>query len=87
MGIKILCWYFCWYISCELEKNRCAAMASLSSVIDPTSTKHRSTVVIVVQKSPTPQRFRAFLMMQEWADYLDRLKAGADVIPITGKVA
>jgi integrase len=22
-------------------------------------------------------------MMQEWADYLDRIKAGADVIPIT----
>ena len=39
MGIKILCWYFCWYISCELEKNRCAAMASLNSVIDHTSTE------------------------------------------------
>ena len=26
-------------------------------------------------------------MMQQWADYLDRLKAGAEIIPITGKVA
>ena len=26
-------------------------------------------------------------MMQTWADYLDELKAGADVIPITGRVA
>jgi len=22
-------------------------------------------------------------MMQEWADYLDKLKAGAEIIPIT----
>jgi integrase len=27
------------------------------------------------------------VMMQEWADYLDRLKAGADVIPLWGNVA
>ena len=27
------------------------------------------------------------VMMQEWADYLDKLKAGAEVIPITGRVA
>ena len=26
-------------------------------------------------------------MMQIWADYLDKLKAGADVIPIRGKLA
>ena len=26
-------------------------------------------------------------MMQQWADYLDELKAGAKVIPITGKSA
>ncbi len=26
-------------------------------------------------------------MMQQWADYLDKLKAGADVIPINGKAA
>lgn len=26
-------------------------------------------------------------MMQEWADYLDKLKAGAEVIPLHGKVA
>jgi integrase len=26
-------------------------------------------------------------MMQEWADYLDRLKAGADVIPLRGNAA
>jgi integrase len=26
-------------------------------------------------------------MMQQWADYLDKLKAGADVIPLHGKVA
>jgi integrase len=26
-------------------------------------------------------------MMQQWADYLDKLKAGAEVIPITGKAA
>ena len=25
-------------------------------------------------------------MMQQWADYLDKLKAGADVIPLHGKV-
>ena len=25
------------------------------------------------------------VMMQEWADYLDKLKAGAEVIPITGR--
>ena len=31
-------------------------------MIAPTSTKQRYTVVIVVQKSPTPQRFRAFLL-------------------------
>ena len=77
-------------------------MISEDSSIAHTSTKHRSTVVIVVQKSPTPQRFRAFLlsissnvaieshgvtaynrtkflddrrvMLQEWADYLDKLK-------------
>jgi hypothetical protein len=26
-------------------------------------------------------------MMQLWADYLDKLKAGAEVIPIHGRVA
>ena len=26
-------------------------------------------------------------MMQEWADYLDRFKAGAAVIPLHGKAA
>jgi integrase len=26
-------------------------------------------------------------MMTAWADYLDRLKAGADVIPLHGKMA
>jgi len=26
-------------------------------------------------------------MMQHWADYLDKLKAGADVIPLHGSVA
>ncbi len=31
-----------------------------------------------------PERRR---MMQEWADYLDRLKAGADVIPLRGNAA
>ena len=36
------------------------------SVIDPTSTKHRSTVVIVVHL------MTARYVMQEWADYLDR---------------
>jgi len=31
-----------------------------------------------------PERRR---MMQEWADYLDKLKAGAEVIPLRGKAA
>jgi hypothetical protein len=31
-----------------------------ASLIDPTSTKQRSTVVIVVQKSPTPKGFGLF---------------------------
>jgi len=26
-------------------------------------------------------------MMQQWADYLDKLKAGADVIPLRGNTA
>jgi hypothetical protein len=26
-------------------------------------------------------------MMQKWADYLDKLKAGADVIPLHGNAA
>ena len=26
-------------------------------------------------------------MMQQWADYLDKLKAGADVIPLRGQAA
>ena len=26
-------------------------------------------------------------MMQQWADYLDKLKAGADVIPLHGQAA
>jgi len=26
-------------------------------------------------------------MMQQWADYLDKLKAGADVIPLRGNAA
>ncbi len=26
-------------------------------------------------------------MMQAWADYLDKLKAGAEVIPLHGQVA
>ena len=26
-------------------------------------------------------------MMQQWADYLDKLKAGADVVPLRGNAA
>jgi len=43
-------------------------------------------VFLLMVFSPMPV-YSCPLMMQLWADYLDKLKAGAEVIPLRGQVA
>jgi hypothetical protein len=47
------------------------------TVVDPNGRAYNRTAFLVERRD----------MMQHWADYLDKLKAGAEVIPLHGSAA
>jgi hypothetical protein len=60
---------------CEIQKSAEHQLAH--AVRDPNGRAYNRTAHL-------PERRR---MMQQWADYLDKLKVGAEVIPLRGHMA